>query len=190
MMTTSLEQSPGRQAAIAAFRPFAGSAAFGTDRIYVVYTDIEPTLAAARAAAPFAELFGATPTVVHFQTVPYPQPVDFPIGISPIETAGFLRSLRSEALDVRIQVYLCRDERRRSPMRSHARRWCLSGVVGPGGASDQIACAPRSNARGTWWCQLTPLASRRPSMLDLFYLAIGTVGFVALWAITRACDRV
>jgi len=27
-------------------------------------------------------------------------------------------------------------------------------------------------------------------MLDLFYLAIGIVGFLALWAITRACDRV
>jgi len=26
-------------------------------------------------------------------------------------------------------------------------------------------------------------------MLDLFYLAIGAAGFVALWAITRACDR-
>jgi len=27
-------------------------------------------------------------------------------------------------------------------------------------------------------------------MLDLFYLAIGAAGFVALWAITKACDRV
>jgi len=27
-------------------------------------------------------------------------------------------------------------------------------------------------------------------MLDVFYLAIGTVGFVLLWAITKACDRV
>jgi len=26
-------------------------------------------------------------------------------------------------------------------------------------------------------------------MLDLFYLAIGAAGFVALWAVTRACDR-
>jgi len=26
-------------------------------------------------------------------------------------------------------------------------------------------------------------------MLDLFYLAVGVVGFVALWGITRACDR-
>ena len=27
-------------------------------------------------------------------------------------------------------------------------------------------------------------------MLDLFYLAIGVAGFCALWAITKACDRV
>jgi len=26
-------------------------------------------------------------------------------------------------------------------------------------------------------------------MLDLFYLAIGVVGFLALWGITKACDR-
>jgi len=26
-------------------------------------------------------------------------------------------------------------------------------------------------------------------MLDLFYVAIGLVGFVALWGITKACDR-
>jgi len=27
-------------------------------------------------------------------------------------------------------------------------------------------------------------------MLDLFYLVIGAAGFLALWAITRAFDRV
>jgi len=27
-------------------------------------------------------------------------------------------------------------------------------------------------------------------VLDLFYLAIGTVGFLVLWAIAKACDRV
>jgi len=27
-------------------------------------------------------------------------------------------------------------------------------------------------------------------MLDLLYLAIAVVGFVALWGITKACDRV
>jgi len=26
-------------------------------------------------------------------------------------------------------------------------------------------------------------------MLDVFYLFIGVIGFVALWGITKACDR-
>jgi len=26
-------------------------------------------------------------------------------------------------------------------------------------------------------------------MLDVFYLAIGVVGFVVLWGITKACDH-
>jgi hypothetical protein len=38
-------------------------------------------------------------------------------------------------------------------------------------------------------------AQQRPNvrdrfMLDIFYLAIGAIGFVALWGIVRACDRV
>ena len=35
-----------------------------------------------------------------------------------------------------------------------------------------------------------PDARRRNAVLDLFYLAIGAVGFLALWAIVRLCDRV
>ena len=27
-------------------------------------------------------------------------------------------------------------------------------------------------------------------MLDLFYLAIGVLGFLALWGVVKACDRV
>ena len=30
----------------------------------------------------------------------------------------------------------------------------------------------------------------RTPMLDLFYLAIGVVGFLALWGIVKACERV
>jgi len=26
-------------------------------------------------------------------------------------------------------------------------------------------------------------------MLDLFYVVVGIVGFVALWGITKACDK-
>jgi hypothetical protein len=31
---------------------------------------------------------------------------------------------------------------------------------------------------------------RESPMLDVFYLAIGVVGFLALWAIAKLCDRV
>jgi hypothetical protein len=30
---------------------------------------------------------------------------------------------------------------------------------------------------------------RRSPVLDLFYVAIGLIGFLALWGITIACDR-
>jgi hypothetical protein len=30
---------------------------------------------------------------------------------------------------------------------------------------------------------------RRDPMLDVFYVVVGIGGFVALWAITMACDR-
>jgi hypothetical protein len=33
-------------------------------------------------------------------------------------------------------------------------------------------------------------ASWRYSMLDLFYIVIGAAGFLALWAIAIACERV
>ena len=31
---------------------------------------------------------------------------------------------------------------------------------------------------------------RRLAVLDLFYLVIGIVGFLALWGITKGCERV
>jgi hypothetical protein len=38
--------------------------------------------------------------------------VDAPCGISPVETDVFIERLRAEGLDVRVNVYLCRDEHR------------------------------------------------------------------------------
>jgi hypothetical protein len=34
------------------------------------------------------------------------------------------------------------------------------------------------------------LETEEKPMLDLLFLVIGVAGFVALWAITKACDRV
>ena len=36
---------------------------------------------------------------------------------------------------------------------------------------------------------MTSFSFRSIPMLDLFYLVIGVIGFVALWGITKACDR-
>jgi hypothetical protein len=36
----------------------------------------------------------------------------------------------------------------------------------------------------------TSRTARRHPMLDLFYLLIGVAGFLALWGITKACERV
>jgi hypothetical protein len=34
------------------------------------------------------------------------------------------------------------------------------------------------------------VSTRSAPVLDLFYVAIGVLGFVALWAIVKICDRV
>jgi hypothetical protein len=86
-----------------------------TDAVYVVYTTIDETRAAVRVAAGFANALAVPLTVVHLRTVPYRLPVDARNGISPIETAGFVASLRADGLDARLRVYLCRDERRALP---------------------------------------------------------------------------
>jgi hypothetical protein len=86
--------------------------AIGTDAIYVVYTSIESTLAAVRVAGNFGKVLGVPVTLIYLRTVPYVLPVDAPGGISPVETEVFLERLRAEGLDVRVNVYLCRDKHR------------------------------------------------------------------------------
>jgi len=100
-----------------------------TDAVYVVYTTPPETLAAVRVAYEFADALGLPVTVVHFRIVPYAVPVETPSGISPIETNGFVARLRAEGLNVRLRVYLCRDERRALPFvfKSHS----LIVVAGP-----------------------------------------------------------
>ena len=89
--------------------------AIRTDAVYVVYTSIDDTLAAARVAGNFAEALGVPVTLVHFRTVPFALPVDEPTGMSPVETDEFLARIRAEGFDVRVRVYLCRDRRRAIP---------------------------------------------------------------------------
>jgi hypothetical protein len=96
--------------------------AIRTDAVYVVYTSIDDTLAAVRVAGEFAKPLGVPVKLIHFQTVPYAWPVDAPCEISPVETDGFLERIRAEDLDVRVNVYLCRDEHQAmlSALRPHS----------------------------------------------------------------------
>jgi hypothetical protein len=90
--------------------------AIHTDAVYVVYTSIDETLAAVRAAGDFAKALGVPVMLIHFRTVPYALPVDAPCGISPVETDAFTTRLRAEGVDVRVRVHLCRDGRRAIPL--------------------------------------------------------------------------
>jgi hypothetical protein len=89
-----------------------GAPAIRTNAVYVVFTNVEETMAALRTASAFAWPMGIPVTLVHVRPIPYALPVDMPSGISPIETDGFGRQLEREGLDVQARVYLCRDERR------------------------------------------------------------------------------
>jgi hypothetical protein len=92
-----------------------GAPAIGTDTVYVAYTSIADTLAAARVAGGFAKALGVPVTIVHLRTVPYPLPIDEPDGISPVETDAFTAQLHAVDADMRVRVYLCRDARRAVP---------------------------------------------------------------------------
>jgi hypothetical protein len=112
VMTPITELAPVIQKQPAVPIPDVARQDLRTDAIYVVYTSTESTFAALRVASGFATALNIPLILVHYWTVPYPLPVDGPTGISPIQTEAFQNRLRAERLDVRCQVYLCRDERR------------------------------------------------------------------------------
>lgn len=85
------------------------AAAVRTDAVYVVFTTVEDTLAAARVAAGFAGAMAVPLTVVHFRVVPHPLAVDAPVGMSPVETDWFIARLKAEGVNVHVRVILCRD---------------------------------------------------------------------------------
>ena len=98
-----------------------------TDAVYVVFTSVDETMVALRAAAAFARPLGTPVTLVHLRTVPFALPVDAPTGISPIETQGFVDRLAAEGVEVQVRVCLCRTER--DAVRAAFKNHCLI-VVG------------------------------------------------------------
>ncbi len=93
-----------------------------TDAVYIVFTTIDETLAAVRIADALGIAMGVPLTLIHFRVVPYPLSVDAPAGVSPVETHAFAQRIREEGIDLRVRVYLCRNEARAMPMafRGHA----------------------------------------------------------------------
>jgi len=80
-------------------------------RVNVVFTSVEETLAAVRAAASLAANLRAIIVVVVPQVVPYPAALDMP----PVSSAYLFRRLRAVAAESRIEthirIYICRDRR-------------------------------------------------------------------------------
>jgi hypothetical protein len=86
-----------------------------SDAVYVLFTTIDATLAAARIGHDFATALSVPLKLVHVRTVPYPLSVDAPAGLSPLQTEAFLERLGAAGVDAEIRVVLCRDERRALP---------------------------------------------------------------------------
>jgi len=108
---TLLNQMSSSTALPAAIRRDAGKPvpSVHTDSVYVVFTTLEETHAALRAAASFASPLGVPVTLLHFQIVPYPQPIDAVAGVSPIATDAFGATLERNGVEVRRRVYACRE---------------------------------------------------------------------------------
>jgi hypothetical protein len=90
--------------------------------VYVVFTTIHDTLPAVRVGHRLAEALSVPLTLLHFRAVPFVLPVDAPTDISPLETEDFVARLQDEGIDVRVRVFLCRDEHRTIPFafKSHS----------------------------------------------------------------------
>ena len=82
-----------------------------TKGVYVIYTSLEATLAATRAAHDLATAMNVPLTVVPFRPVPYALPLTERTRIPSTETDALADRLRKEGIEAEVRVYLCRSER-------------------------------------------------------------------------------
>jgi hypothetical protein len=82
---------------------------FATDRIYLLFTSFEETLAAIPTASRLARALRSRLTVVHLKPVPFAQPLELPCGLSPVETREFRARLEAEDCGAETRVCVCRD---------------------------------------------------------------------------------
>jgi hypothetical protein len=81
-----------------------------TNRIAVIFTSPEATLAAARAAYELAAAMNASTAILHFRPVPYALPLTRRTPVPNGETDALAAALRQEGISADVNVYLCRSE--------------------------------------------------------------------------------
>jgi hypothetical protein len=91
------------------------SAELATDRVYVLFTSPDETLAAARVGGGLARALGGRLTVLHFRPVDFAAPLEAPSGLSPAETEEFRTRLETEVTGAEVRVCVCRDARTALP---------------------------------------------------------------------------
>jgi hypothetical protein len=77
--------------------------------ISVVFTSIEPTLAALKEAGALAHRLGARITLVVAQVVPYPLQLETPPVLVEFSENRFRVMAAENAVETNVQIYLCRD---------------------------------------------------------------------------------
>src|SRR5207247_196821 len=77
--------------------------------ISVVFTSVESTLAALKAAADLANSLGARIMLVATQLVPYPLPLESPPVLVEFNENRFRVIARQSPVETSVQIYLCRD---------------------------------------------------------------------------------
>jgi hypothetical protein len=87
------------------------STELSTDRVYVLFTSFNETLAAIPVASELARALRSRLTVVHFQPVSFGAPLEPPCGLSPVETSEFRNRLEDEHCEAEARVCVCRDAR-------------------------------------------------------------------------------
>jgi hypothetical protein len=100
---TSLTPTPGYPAAAPQNAPETGL------NITVVFTSVEPTLAALREAGTLADRLGGRITLVVPQVVPYPLPLTSPPVLIDWNERRFRVIAADSPVDTKVVLYLCRD---------------------------------------------------------------------------------
>jgi hypothetical protein len=77
--------------------------------ISVIFTSVSGTISALKRAGSLAESFGARITLVVPQVVPYPLPLTSPPVLLEFQENRFREIATESPVDIRVQLYLCRD---------------------------------------------------------------------------------